>query len=271
MVSCGVPGFQVGTVIPRHPWPWGWQILPKAGSGGSSQEGRPSIGIQIAALRSERERVRIPGSFCLAICVALASTALRAQQLEPTQSGAERSIALPAKFEPAGMTVGQKFRYRLQHSFDLEHVGRSLAGAALDEARNHPAGWGQGWDSFGVRVTSHLGQHVIKQQIMFGVEALAHQSPEHLRSRRTGFKNRLGDSIKYSFMASSDTGKLMPAYARFAGAYGAAYISRAWYPREYHTFNSGFYTGTVSLGIDVGLNVFREFYPDIKRKVFGRP
>jgi hypothetical protein len=215
--------------------------------------------------------LRVPGSCCLAVCFVLPSTALHAQEVAPAQSGADRSIALPASVAPAGMTVGQKFRYRLKHSFDVEHVARSVAGAALDEAREHPAGWGRGWDSFGVRVTSHLGQHLIKEQIMFGVEALDHETPGHLRSRRTGFKNRLKDAIKYTFVSASDSGGMMPAYSRFAGAYGAAFISRTWYPREYHTLSSGLYTGTSSLGIDVGLNVLREFYPDIKKKVFRRP
>jgi hypothetical protein len=187
------------------------------------------------------------------------------------QDEANRSIALPATAVPQPpMTLGEKFRYRLKHSFDAEHAIRSVAGAALDEAREHPSAWGRGWDSFGVRVTSHLGQHIINEQIMFAVEALDHQTPGHLRSRRTGFTNRLKDAMKYTFISSSDSGKLMPAYSRFAGAYGAAFISRAWFPKEYHTLSSGFYTGTTSLGIDVGWNVLREFYPDIKRAVFHR-
>jgi hypothetical protein len=63
----------------------------------------------------------------------------------------------------------------------------------------------------------------------------------------------------------------MPAYSRLVGAYGSAYISRQWYPPEYHTAAAGFYAGSTSLGVDIGLNVLREFLPDIKKKVFRRP
>jgi len=216
--------------------------------------------------------VKIPGVCFLVIACFAPSTLLWAQEPNAATSAADRSIAVPATVVSAPpMTVGQKFRYRLKHSFDLEHLSRSVAGASFDEARGNPSGWGRGWDSFGVRVTSHIGQHLVKEQLMFGVEALDHETPGHLRSRRTGIKDRLKDAIKYTFISSSDSGKLMPAYSRFVGAYGAAFISRTWYPSEFHTFSSGMYTGTASLGIDVGLNVLREFYPDIKKKLFHRP
>jgi len=205
---------------------------------------------------------KVRGVFCLTIFCSVAVLA---------QDEADRSLADPAPAAPAPMTVSQKFRYRLRHSFDGVEAARAAGGAAFDEARGHPKGWGRGWDSFGVRVTSHFGQHLIKEQIMFGVEALDHETPGHLRSRRTGARNRIIDAVKYTFICSSDSGKLMPAYSRLVGAYGSAYISRQWYPPEYHTAAAGFYAGSTSLGVDIGLNVLREFLPDIKKKVFRRP
>jgi hypothetical protein len=237
---------------------------------------RQSIGIPIAFFERGKGAgavyLRLQAAGCVAlVCFVSPLTLLWAQAGQAAKSGADRSIPLPTSVTPPPMTVGQKFRYRLKHSFDLEHIARCVAGAALDQARDHPSDWGRGWDSFGVRVTSHLGQHLIREQIMFGVEALDHETPGHIRSSRTGFTNRLKDAVKYTFVSSSDSGRMMPAYSRFVGAYGAGYISRAWYPPEFHTVSSGFYTGTESLGIDVGMNVLREFYPDIKKKIFHRP
>jgi hypothetical protein len=66
--------------------------------------------------------------------------------------------------------------------------------------------------------------------------------------------------------SGTDDGKFMPAYSRFIGAYGAAYIARTWYPPQYQTFMSGFKAGSESLGFDVATNLLREFWPDIKKR-----
>jgi hypothetical protein len=144
---------------------------------------------------------------------------------------------------------------------------RAGAGGALAQWRDTPTEWGQGWDSYGVRVASRFGQNLVKQQILFAVQAIDHENPEHLRSHRHGFGNRVKDSIRYTFTSGTDDGKFMPAYSRFIGAYGAAFVSRSWHPARYHTFGSGLKTGTTSLGIDLGMNLLREFWPDVKKRL----
>jgi hypothetical protein len=189
------------------------------------------------------------------------------------QNERDRSVAVAASLQAAQqspMTVAQKFHYHLRHSFDAVEALRAVGGAAFDEARVHPGGWGTGWDSYGARVASHFGQHLIKEQIEFGIQAADHESPLHLRSKRKGIKNRAVDAVVNTFVCANDNGKLMPAYSRFAADYGAAFISRTWYPREYHTVAAGMWAGTVAIGVDVGMNFLREFGPDIK-KVFHRP
>jgi len=80
-------------------------------------------------------------------------------------------------------------------------------------------------------------------------------------------KNRVIDAARYTFTSGTDDGKFMPAYSRIIAAYGAAYISRTWFPPQYHTFGSGLKAGTTSLGIDVGMNLLREFWPDVKKRL----
>src|SRR4051794_12216293 len=197
------------------------------------------------------------------ICTLFASSALLAQETAAnpdkpktkSQGHADRalSIAVPAEVirEPP-MTVKQKFTYHFKQSVDPWVVLREGAGAGLDQWRDHPGGWGQGWDNYGVRVASHFGQHFIKQQMLFGVQALDHENPLHLRSSRKGFKNRALDAVRYTFVTNNDNGKPMPAYSRFVAAYGSAYVSRSWYPPSYHTFWGGISAGSSSLAIDVG-------------------
>src|SRR5215813_10647575 len=173
-------------------------------------------------------------------CLAVSGSLLRAQEQENSKGEAQRSLAVPADvIRQPPMTVKEKFTYHFKQSVDPWGVARGAAGAALDQWRDHPGGWGQGWDMYGVRVASHFGQNFIKHQMLFGVQALDHENPLHLRSTRQGFKNRVFDAVRYTFTSNSDSGELMPAYSRFVAAYGSAYISRSWYPASYHTFSAG--------------------------------
>jgi hypothetical protein len=199
-----------------------------------------------------------------------------AQPDQPQQGEANRGATapIPATDVPVSSTIRhpplttwEKFKYHMQRSVDATEFLRAGAGGALNQWRDHPTEWGQGWDSYGVRVASHFGQHFVKQQILFAVQAIDHESPEHLRSHRHGLANRVKDSIRYTFTSGTDDGKFMPAYSRFIGAYGAAFIARTWYPDSYQTFGSGLKAGTTSLGIDVGMNLLREFWPDIKKRL----
>src|SRR5262245_61829583 len=112
---------------------------------------------------------------CIAIAfMACPAAILRAQEQERDAQGhASRSLAIPPEvIRQPPMTVEQKFTYHLKQSVEPLAFLRATAGAALDQWRDHPGGWGQGWDMYGVRVGSHFGQSFIKQQILFGVQAL---------------------------------------------------------------------------------------------------
>jgi hypothetical protein len=58
---------------------------------------------------------------------------------------------------------------------------------------------------------------------------------------------------------------MMPAYSEFLGDYGAAALSRLWWPEKYHRGTAIFIAGSDTILIDASINVFHEFKPDIKR------
>lgn len=111
-------------------------------------------------------------------------------------------------------------------------------------------------------MASGFGQHLVKEQIEFGIWAVDHEDPRHRRSHLHGFWPRTKWAVVHTFVAQRDGGGEMPAYSRFIGDYGAGFISREWYPTRFHNFQQGMDAGTVSLGLDVGMNVVREFIPN---------
>jgi len=159
------------------------------------------------------------------------------------------------------LTFREKYGLALTRSFEPAELARIALGAGFDQLRNYPEEWGQGWDAFGVRMASGFGQHLIKEQIEAGVWAIDHEDPRHRRSGLHGIWPRTRYAVTHTFVARRDDGGQMPAYSRLIGDYGAGFISRDWFPSRFHTVQQGFDAGSISLAIDVGMNVLREFAP----------
>ena len=166
------------------------------------------------------------------------------------------------------MTVGEKYRFQVKRTVDPISLMRMSFGVAIDQWRVHPDEWGSGWTPLGERAASHFGQRLIKHQAMFAVQALDHEDPHHFSSRRRAYKARVWDAVKYTFVSRRDNGSVGPAYAEFVGVFAAGGISRLWFPDRYHTVGWALEAGSTSLAIDVGMNELREFWPDIKTRVF---
>ena len=114
-----------------------------------------------------------------------------------------RSVTIPAG-AVSRMSVGAKFRYRFQHAVNAGQALRLAAGSSISHARNSPEEWVQSPEAFGVRMASRFGQHLIKEQLLFAVEAIDHENPLRIHSTRSGFKNRLVDAVKYTFIVRND-------------------------------------------------------------------
>ncbi len=164
-----------------------------------------------------------------------------------------------------GLTVKEKLSYDWRHLFDPENVIFAGMGAGLDQWRDRPGQWGQGWGPYFGRYGSHLAQYAVQRSIMFPVQAIDHEDTRYFPSTRKTYKGRLGDAFLHTVWRHNDSGGMMPAYSEFLGDYGAAAVSRMWWPEQYHTGSAILIAGSDTLLIDAGINIFNEFKPDIKR------
>jgi hypothetical protein len=152
-----------------------------------------------------------------------------------------------------------------RHLFNAENVIFAGIGAGIDQLRDRPGQWGQGWGPYFERYGSHLAQYVVQRSIMFPVQAIGNEDARYFPSTRTSYKGRVGDALLHTFWRHNDHGGMMPAYSEFLGDYGASAVSRLWWPDKYHNAEAIFIAGTNTLLIDAGINVYHEFTPDIKR------
>ncbi len=183
-----------------------------------------------------------------------------AQKAQPGQLVSDQN-----QHESLGMTVAEKFRYDAKHFFDVQNFVFAGVGAAFDQARDRPGEWGQGWGAFSERYASHIGQYLVQRSIMSPVRAIDHEDSRYFRSRHVNYGARAGDAFLHTIWRRSDDGGMMPAYSEFFGDYGAAAVSRMWWPDKYHTGSAIFIAGSDTILVDGGINLFNEFKPDIKR------
>lgn len=139
----------------------------------------------------------------------------------------------------------------------------------LDQWRDKPEGWDQGADNYGRRVASRLGRNAIGNTIQLGVESLLHEDSRYTSLEHGPVGRRIVHSLSHTFMVRTPSGRRAPPIGRYAGILGGALISRRWYPQGENTFEHGVRAAGISFGAYTGINVLREFMPDIKR-LFGR-
>jgi hypothetical protein len=200
--------------------------------------------------------------YCTALFIALIAYAQdSAQTVTP-------AVRLKA-FTP--MTAGAKVEYNLIHSVQPTDFFQTALGSGLAQWRDSPYEWGQGWDAYGTRYGSRFAQHLVKRAFITATQVIDGEDPRRIRSERTKLWHRTQDAVKYTFVSRRDNGSRGFAYSRVIGAYAGGFISRAWHPSRLHTFPEGLSSGTISLGVETGMNVLNEFMPDILRKLRLRP
>jgi hypothetical protein len=170
----------------------------------------------------------------------------------------------------APMTRSERFRHYLTGTFGPKALNRPAAGAEFMQLRNVPKEWGSNSEGFGPRLGSELAQHIIRGTMQYGVSAALHEDNRYLRSGKKGFWKRTGYAVSSTFLARRPDGRRRFSFSRFGSAGGASFIARTWMPPSIATAGAGASSFGLTIAFDVGSNVFREFWPDIKRNFKGR-
>jgi len=99
----------------------------------------------------------------------------------------------------------------------------------------------------------------------YGVSAALHEDNRYFVSGQNGFFRRTKYAIVSTLLARHDNGDQSFSCSRICSAAGATFISRAWQPRSTNSAGDGAVSFGISMGSDIGFNVFREFWPGLRR------
>jgi hypothetical protein len=163
-------------------------------------------------------------------------------------------------------------RSLLQQSFGKPAFIRSGIAAGWGFIRNSPHEWGRTTAGFGKQFASSFGRHLVKGTVQFGVGALRKEDLTYHRSDQAGFGLRLRHALVSTLVArKTTTGRPTMALSRVSGNFAGGFVSRLWQPARLRTVGSGFATTGISFGADAGVNVIREFWPEIRHPRRRRP
>jgi hypothetical protein len=150
----------------------------------------------------------------------------------------------------------------------------SLLGAAavsgINQWRDAPSEWGQGGAGYGRRFGYHFAGAGVSNAIQFGVSALRQEDTRYIRCGEAGFWRRVRHAIVHTYVVRNENGGTAFAVSRLIGAYGSALVADTWNPARLNGTGHVVLRGTWSMAGDMGNSAFREFWPDVKRRVFHK-
>jgi hypothetical protein len=146
-----------------------------------------------------------------------------------------------------------------------KHIAMAGVGAGVNQANDTPSEWGQGAAGFGRRIASAFSKHIVHKAIQYPVSKLLHEELFYQRSNKQGFMPRMKNALVGTVITHKTTSEQPTlAVGEISGAFGSGLISRLWQPASVRTVGLGFASGAITLGVDAGMNVVKEFWPEIR-------
>lgn len=131
--------------------------------------------------------------------------------------------------------------------------------AGVAQGVDHPDGWGQGADSYGKRYAWWWTENWIAETAKLAANESFHLDGTYHRSSAHSVAPRIRHAIRETFLARTRSGRTIVSVSNLAAPYVAAmYSTYAWYP-GHPNWKQGVKTGSISLAIQPGLNLLREF------------
>jgi hypothetical protein len=160
----------------------------------------------------------------------------------------------------APLNTKQKYSLALRSTFDpTTFVGVSI-GAGIEQARNAFPGYGQGAEGYGKRWGALFANGRSSQILGKAVfPSLLHQDPRYFYQGSGTRWSRIEHALSYSFVARSDSGRLMPNYSYFLGNLSSGALSNLYYPASSRGAGLVFTNAAIGFAGRAGENLIREF------------
>ncbi len=162
----------------------------------------------------------------------------------------------PAYVRPDANT---RFKRYVNGTVGPVSLARQVVGAGIGTWRNSPEEWGGQWEGFGKRLASGLGENVIKQTTIYGLDEALKLDSHYYRSNKKNPGAKIKNALLSPVTARNSRGKRIIGVPRLVGTYTSNIVAaETWYPNRYD-WKDGVRSGSISLGINAAFNLFKEF------------
>ncbi len=170
------------------------------------------------------------------------------------------------------ITAKQKLTIASKDSFDYPLVLLSGAFAGISQLENSSPSFGQGVEGFAHRLATNYADQALGNMMTEGFfPAMLHEDPRYRRlgSSRGTVKYRAWYAASRVFVTRTDSGGTRFNYSEWLGNATAVAISNSYYP-DNRTWGDNATKLITQCGTDALSQVIKEFWPDIKHKIFHK-
>ena len=168
------------------------------------------------------------------------------------------------------LTARRKFYIGYKDSVDYPVYFTSAFYSGIAHLQNSNPSFGQGLKGYAHRLGTSYGDQAVSNLMTESIfPSLLHQDPRYFRRGTGTALSRTGYALSRILVARNDNGRWGFNYAEVLGNSSAAAISNLYYP-EGRSAGASARKLSFLLGTDAAGGLLKEFWPDIKRKLFDR-
>ena len=175
-----------------------------------------------------------------------------------------------ASQEGTVLSSHQKLVIASKDSFDYPLVALAGALAGLGQLTDQQPSFGQGLKGYGHRWITNYADQAMGNMFTEGVfPVLLHEDPRYFRRGTGSVGSRAVYALTRVILTHKDSGGTRFNYSEWLGNASAVAISNTYYP-DGRTFADNGTKLLMQVGTDAVSQVLKEFWPDIRRKMFHK-
>jgi hypothetical protein len=168
------------------------------------------------------------------------------------------------------ITAKQKFTIGAKDSFDYPLVLLAGVFAGLGQLTNENPSFGQGLAGYGRRLGTAYADQAIGNMMTEAIyPSLLREDPRYFRRGHGSLGSRTWYALTRVMVTRTDSGGTRFNFSEWVGNATAAAISNSYYP-DNRTASANVAKVGEMVGTDAISQVLKEFWPDIKQKLFHR-
>jgi hypothetical protein len=200
-----------------------------------------------------------------------------AEAARPAEAGKNRVFGVLPNYRTAEasqegtvLTSAQKLNIARKDSFDYPLVLLAGAFAGLGQLTDQQHSFGQGAKGYAHRLVTNYADQAMGNMFTEGFfPVMLREDPRYFRKATGSTMSRIGYAATRVFVTHKDSGGLRFNYSEWLGNASAVAISNAYYP-DGRTAGANAGKLLTQVGTDAVSQILKEFWPDIKRKMFHK-